>query len=96
MSLCQPYFVGLLLLLEMTSVVWCGSLAGAAGHNSDVENDLQIEVTKKGAGKQVVIAQGVKEWFMLIDVTPENAVVIRQEKEHDDILSMKVRPMIVR
>lgn len=47
MSLCQPYFVGLLLLLEMTSVVWGGSFAGAAGHNSDVENDLQIEVTKK-------------------------------------------------
>lgn len=43
----RPYFVGLLLLLEMTPVVWGGSFAGAAGHNSDVENDLQIEVTKK-------------------------------------------------
>jgi hypothetical protein len=28
----------------------------------------------------------VKEWFMLVDVTPENAVVIRQEKEHDRYL----------
>ncbi|MGE0471567.1 MAG: hypothetical protein AB7L09_12240 [Nitrospira sp.] len=81
----RPYFVGLLLLLEMTSVV-CGSFAGAADHNSEVENDLQIEVTRKGVGKQVVLAQGVKEWFMLIDVTPENAVVIRQEKEHDRYL----------
>jgi len=82
----RPYFVGLLLLLEMTSVLWRGSFAGAADHNSDVGNDLQIEVTKKGAGKQVVIAQGVKEGFMLVDVTPENAVVIRQEKEHDRYL----------
>ncbi len=86
MSLCQPCFVVLLLLLEMTSAVWCGSLAGAAEHDSDIGSDLQIEVTKKGAGKQVVIVQRAKEWFMLIDVTPENAVVIRQEKEHDRYL----------
>ncbi|MDH4300546.1 MAG: hypothetical protein OEV51_00580 [Nitrospira sp.] len=86
MSLRRPYFVGLLLLLEMTLVGWRGSLVGAADHNSEVGNDLQVEVTKKGAGKQVVIAQGTKEWFMLIDVTPENAVVIRQEKEHDRYL----------
>jgi len=48
--------------------------------------ELQIEVTKKGLGKQVVISQGAKEWFMLIDVTPENAVVVRQEKDHDRYL----------
>lgn len=54
-------FLGLLLLLEMTSVAWCGSLAGAAEHSSDVGKDLQIEVAKKGAGKQVVVARGAKE-----------------------------------
>ncbi len=86
MSLPLPYFVGFLLLLEMTSVDWRASLAGAADHSSEVGNDFQIEVTKKGAGKQVIIVQGVKEWFMLIDVTPENAVVIRQEKEQDRYL----------
>jgi hypothetical protein len=43
-------------------------------------------MTQKGAGKQVVISQGAKEWFMLIDATPENSVVIRQEKEHDRYL----------
>jgi hypothetical protein len=48
--------------------------------------ELQIEATKKGLGKQVVISQGAKEWFMLIDVTPENAVVVRQEKDHDRYL----------
>ena len=46
-------------------------------------DDLHIEITKKGLGKQVIITQGAREWFMLIDVTPENSVVLRQEKEHE-------------
>ncbi len=86
MSLPQSCFVVVVLLLAMSSVIWCGSRAGAAEPIADIGNDLQIEVTKKGAGKQVVISQGAKEWFMLIDVTPENAVVIRQEKEQDRYL----------
>jgi hypothetical protein len=49
-------------------------------------DDLHIEMTKKGLGKQVVITQGAREWFMLIDVTPENSVVLRQEKEHETYL----------
>ncbi len=49
-------------------------------------NDLHIEITKKGLGKEVVITQGAREWFMLIEVTPENSVVLRQEKEHDTYL----------
>jgi hypothetical protein len=47
---------------------------------------LEIEITKKGLGKQVVISRGTKEWFMLIDVTPENSVVVRQEKDRDQYL----------
>jgi hypothetical protein len=47
---------------------------------------LHIEITKKGLGKEVVITQGAREWFMLIEVTPENSVVLRQEKEHDTYL----------
>ncbi|MBK5280063.1 MAG: hypothetical protein JJE09_14480, partial [Bacteroidia bacterium] len=46
-------------------------------------DDLHIEIRKKGLGKEVVITQGAHEWFMLIEVTPENSVVLRQEKEHD-------------
>lgn len=46
-------------------------------------DDLHIEITKKGLGKEVVITQGAREWFMLIEVTPENSVVVRQEKEHN-------------
>ena len=49
-------------------------------------DDLHIEITKKGLGKEVVITQGPREWFMLIEVTPENSVVLRQEKEHDKYL----------
>ncbi|MGH7181267.1 MAG: hypothetical protein ACREJN_04725, partial [Nitrospiraceae bacterium] len=37
-------------------------------------------------GKEVVITQGAREWFMLIEVTPENSIVLRQEKEHDRYL----------
>jgi len=49
-------------------------------------DNLHIEITKKGLGKEVVITQGAREWFMLIEVTPENSVVLRQEKEHDTYL----------
>jgi hypothetical protein len=49
-------------------------------------DELHIEITKKGLGKEVVITQGPREWFMLIEVTPENSVVLRQEKEHDQYL----------
>lgn len=48
--------------------------------------DLEVEVTKKGLGKEVSIRKGAKEWFMLVEVTPENTVVIRQEKDHDNYL----------
>lgn len=47
---------------------------------------LEVEVTKKGLGKEVSIRKGAKEWFMLVEVTPENTVVIRQEKDHDNYL----------
>ncbi|HKP00873.1 MAG TPA: hypothetical protein VJU02_04505 [Nitrospiraceae bacterium] len=48
--------------------------------------ELHIEIIKKGLGKEVVITQGAHEWFMLIEVTPENSIVLRQEKEHDKYL----------
>ncbi|HEY6640079.1 MAG TPA: hypothetical protein VIY67_05055 [Nitrospiraceae bacterium] len=49
-------------------------------------DDLHIEITKKGLGKEVVITKGTHEWFMLIEVTPENSVVLRQEKENNRYL----------
>jgi hypothetical protein len=47
---------------------------------------LQVEVIKKGLGKEVSIRKGNKEWFMLIEVTVDNTVVVRQEKENDTYL----------
>jgi len=52
----------------------------------NASDDLHIEITKKGLGKEVIITQGAREWFMLIEVTPENSVVLRQEKEHGTYL----------
>jgi hypothetical protein len=49
-------------------------------------DELQIEITRKGLGKEVVITQGAREWYMLVEVTPENTVVVRQEKDHDKYL----------
>ncbi|MDQ6733320.1 MAG: hypothetical protein M3Z35_04260 [Nitrospirota bacterium] len=54
--------------------------------SSGSAQDLQIEITKKGLGKEVLLRQGAKEWFMLVEVTPENTVVIRQERENEAYL----------
>jgi hypothetical protein len=59
----------LLLLLSFSGPAW--------------PNDLHIEISKKGLGKEVVITQGGREWFMLVEVTPENTVIVRQEKDRD-------------
>ena len=53
----------------------------ADASSSATESELQIDITKIGLGKEVVITQGRKEWFMRVEVTPENSVVVRQEKE---------------
>jgi hypothetical protein len=60
--------------------------ADPSGPDITSRQDLQIEITKKGLGKEVSLRKGVKEWFMLVEVTPENTVVIRQEKENDAYL----------
>jgi hypothetical protein len=76
-------------------ILWIGALLGIAGlgmglltypSTVSASDDLHIEITKKGLGKEVVITKGAREWFMLIEVTPENSVVLRQEKEHDTYL----------
>lgn len=59
---------------------------GSAVPDTTTTQDLEIEITKKGLGKEVSLRKGVKEWFMLVEVTPENTVVIRQEKENDAYL----------
>ena len=48
--------------------------------------ELQVQITKKGLGKEVSIKKGNKEWFMMIEVTADNTVVVRQEKENETFL----------
>ncbi|HET8721689.1 MAG TPA: hypothetical protein VFM24_06655 [Nitrospira sp.] len=68
------------LLLPLALVLSSAPSARAA------DDDLQIAVSKKGLGKEVVITQGAREWFMLVEVTPENTVIVRQEKDRDQYL----------
>jgi hypothetical protein len=73
------------LVLLLTSLFLGGGPAPGLSRAAE-SDELQIEVSKKGLGKEVVITQGAKEWFMMIEVTPENTVVVRQEKDHDKYL----------
>ena len=74
----------------MFAAMMLGNLSdhGASSYAGDgpASGDLQIEISKKGLGKEVVITRGTEEWFMLIEVTPENTVVVRQEKDRDRYL----------
>ena len=59
---------------------------GVSGACAADPGELQIDITKKGLGKEVVITQGTREWFLMVEVTPENTVIVRQEKDHDKYL----------
>jgi hypothetical protein len=74
------------LLVIMMVVMGSVLLGGREVVATDTDDTLQIEITGKGVGKQVVLSQGTREWFMLIEVTPENAVILKQEKEQDRYL----------
>lgn len=70
-------------------LVLAGSLFGlepAGAEEIPADEELHVEIVKKGIGKQVVIMQGSREWFMMVEVTSENTVVIRQEKDGDRYL----------
>jgi len=73
------------LAAAVLSGMLCAPLPSASGETSPAD-DLRIEITKKGLGKEVVITQGSREWFMMVEVTPENTVVVRQEKDQDRYL----------
>jgi len=68
----------------VSAVLWIALLATSPVRGG--ANELEIAVTKKGLGKEVLITQGTKEWYMLVEVTPENTVVVRQEKEGETYL----------
>jgi hypothetical protein len=78
MSISPPVIRLVSTALWITLLTTIPALAGS--------EELEIAITKKGLGKEVLITQGTKEWFMLVEVTPENTVVVRQEKEGETYL----------
>ena len=74
--------------LVLSLVFWSGALnpAFAVEPSSGGTEELQIEISKIGLGKEVVITEGAMEWFMRVEVTPENTVVVRQEKQGEQYL----------
>ncbi len=83
MSCRSPFTVRVSVLLGVAGL---GMGLLACPSTVSASDDLHIEIREKGLGKEVVITQGAREWYMLIEVTPENSVVLRQEKEHDTYL----------
>lgn len=74
----------LALAISLCPVGFSDEAAQAADGSADSE--LQIDITRIGLGKEVVITKGRKEWFMRVEVTPENSVVVRQQKEGERYL----------
>lgn len=85
LSGCRVIVLGLALSLHIIGVTDQVTHAADAG-SAATDSELQIDITKIGLGKEVVITQGRKEWFMRVEVTPENSVVVRQEKEGERYL----------
>lgn len=83
MHRCKPHVETEWLLIVAMSAAWYLALGTKALAGADVVEELHIEISRKDAGRQVVLSQGAREWFMLVEVTPENAVVLKQEKDHD-------------
>jgi len=81
-----PMHATLLLILPLLLLPSPASLVGGPSQLLAAGDDLEIAISKKGLGKEVLITQGVREWFMLVEVTPENTVIVRQEKERDEYL----------
>ncbi len=67
------------LLVVALSPFTPGTFTAQAGSDSEVE----VEVNKKGLGKEAVLRKGSHEWYILVEVTPDNTVVLRQEKNLD-------------
>ena len=79
---CRLAVLGLALSLSTVGLIDHRAQAADAAP----EPELQIDITRIGLGKEVVITKGRKEWFMRVEVTPENSVVVRQEKEGERYL----------
>lgn len=78
----QHRFLWLLVVALMACLVVSVVPVPAQPGGSGSATNLDVQVTKRGLGKQALLRDGTSEWFMLVDVTPENTVVIRQEQRN--------------
>jgi hypothetical protein len=79
-SVTRLVLIVMLVAFSVEGIATVGPLGYAA---STLEEEFQVEVTKKGLGKEVLIRRGSQEWFLMVDVSDTTSVVIRQEKNHD-------------
>jgi hypothetical protein len=83
-------YVALRLVLALTAcvgfMIFVNIFGAAPAKSAESADELQIEVHKKGLGKEVVMRRGKKEWYMLIEVSEGTSVVIRQEKDGETYL----------
>jgi len=79
-------FIGRRSLLATACLLCLGVPVALSAADPPAAQELQVEVTKKGAGKEVSMRRGAKELFIKIAATTENTVVIRQEKETETYL----------
>lgn len=70
-------------LLLAGSFAYQPSLLPAAEAGSNAESGAEVEIHKKGLGKEVIVSKGTHEWYMLMEVTPDNTVIVRQHKDGD-------------
>lgn len=45
-----------------------------------------VEINKKGLGKEAIVRAGAHEWYLLVEVTPDNTVIVRQHKNGETYL----------
>ncbi len=74
------------LLLLMTIALAAPLHAGAEDATSAAAAGIEVEINKKGLGKEVIIRKGSHEWYMLMEVTSDNTVIVRQHKDGDTYL----------
>lgn len=77
------YGLGLLVATALAAPN-CRALAEAG--SAETSESVDVEVNKKGLGKEVIVRRGSHEWYMLVEVTPDNTVIVRQHKNGDAYL----------
>lgn len=73
------------LALGMALMLSAGSLSALA-EAPQANGAPEVEINKKGLGKEAIVRNGAHEWYMLVEVTPDNTVIVRQHKQGETYL----------